>query len=395
LDLKAYNQPFTNLNGNFMLRKNDVAINDFTGKLGSSDFKLNGYFKNMLGWLLLENQRLLVEADFDAAYLNMDELLAGAASGNQTTTAAQKGKPTDYAFAVSPQLALDLNARVKNLKFRRFKSKDVKGTVRLKDQIVTTPNISLKIAGGRFSVNGLVDARSRNNIMARTSTWLEDIHVDSLFYVFEDFGQNFLQQRHLKGEITANIKSDLYFDRHLNPRNDLMEADINVTLANGQLLNFEPLQKLSVFVKRSELANLRFPELTNHFWIQDRTVYIPEMDIRSNVSRASVVSISGTHTFDQQMDYKFKIPLGKNEERRDKDEAFGNVEMVKTSGSPNLFLTLKGNENNYKIAYDQERVKTKLKDDLRKEKQELTDALKGKKEPEKAAEIEQDKYFNF
>ena len=64
------------------------------------------------------------------------------------------------------------------------------------------------------------------------------------------------QQRHLKGEITANIKSDLYFDRHLTPRNDLMEADINVTLANGQLLNFEPLQKLSVFVKRSELANL-------------------------------------------------------------------------------------------------------------------------------------------
>ena len=231
--------------------------------------------------------------------------------------------------------------------------------------------------------------------MARTSTWLEDIHVDSLFYVFEDFGQQFLQQRHLKGEITANIKSDLYFDRHLTPRNDLMEADINVTIANGQLLSFEPMQKLSMFVKRSELANLRFPELTNHFWIQNRTVYIPEMDIKSNVSRASVVSISGTHTFDQQMDYKFKIPLGKNEERRDKDEKFGNVEVVQTAGPANLFLTLKGDEDNYKIAYDQERVKNKLKDDFRKEKQELTDALRGKKPEEKAAEIEQDKYFNF
>lgn len=391
LELKAYNQAFNNLNGSFLLRKNDVAINDFTGKLGSSDFKLNGFFKNMLGWLLFENQSLLVEADFDAAYLNMDELLAGAVMDTKTPT----GTADNYLFLVSPQLALDLNARVKNLKFRRFKSKDVKGTVRLKDQIVTTPNISLKIAGGKFSVQGLVDARSRNNVMARTSTWLEDIHVDSLFYVFEDFGQNFLQQRHLRGELTANIKSDLYFDRHLNPLTDKMEADINVTMANGQLLNFEPLQKLSMFVNRNELANLRFPELTNHFWIQNRTIYIPEMDIRSNVSRASLISISGMHTFDQQMDYKFKIPLCKSESRPDKDERFGSVEVVKTAGPANLFLTLKGNENNYKIAYDKERVKNKLKDDFRQEKQELKDALKGKKPEEKAAEIEQDKYFNF
>src|SRR5688572_10651324 len=105
LDLKAYNQPFTNLNGNFMLRKNDVAINDFTGKLGSSDFKLNGYFKNMLGWLLLEDQRLLIEADFDAAYLNMDELLAGAVPDTKTP----EGVADNYLFLVSPQLALDLN----------------------------------------------------------------------------------------------------------------------------------------------------------------------------------------------------------------------------------------------------------------------------------------------
>ncbi len=362
LEVKSYNQPFANLNGHFMLRKNDVAIQDFTGKLGSSDFKLNGYFKNMLGWLLLENQRLLIEADFDSGYLNFDELLAGAVTENKNAAPASKSKSaTDYAFAVSPQLALDLNARVKNLQFRRFKSKDVKGALRLKDQVITTPNISLKIAGGKFSVQGVVDARSRNNIMARTNTWLEDIHVDSLFYVFEDFGQNFLQQRHLKGEVTANINSDLYFDRHLTPLNDKMEADINVTMANGQLLYFEPLQKLSVFVKRSELAHLRFPELTNHFWIQNRTVYIPEMDIRSNVSRASIISISGTHTFDQQMEYKFKIPLGKGEARPDKDERFGAVEVVKTAGPANLFLTLKGSENNYKIAYDQERVKTKLK----------------------------------
>ncbi|HSI90391.1 MAG TPA: AsmA-like C-terminal region-containing protein, partial [Adhaeribacter sp.] len=392
--LKAYREPFSNLNGHFMLRRSDVAVSDFSGKLGSSDFKLNGYFKNMLGWLLLSDQNLLVQADLDAGYLNFDELLAGSVTAGTASQSPATATAGEYAFAVSPQLNFDLNARVKKLKFRRFNSKDIKGTVRLKDQIVSTPNISFSVAGGRFSVNGLVDARKRNNVMARTNAWLEDIHVDSLFYVFENFGQDFLQQRHLKGELTANIHSDLYFDRHLNPLTDKVEADIKVTMINGQLLNFEPLQKLSAFVNRSELANLRFSDLTNHFWIQNRTVYLPEMDIRSNVSRVALISFSGTHTFDQQMDYRFKIPLAKGEKRPDKDEAFGRVEQVSTA-NPNLFLTLKGNENNYKIAYDQERVKGKLKDDLRREKQELTDALRGRQQKEKAVEIKQDEFFNF
>ncbi|KAA9332010.1 hypothetical protein F0P94_13520 [Adhaeribacter soli] len=394
LHLKQYAQPFKNLNGTFLLRKNDVAVSDFSGQLGSSDFTLNGYFKNMLGWLLLDNQSLFVQADFDAAFLNFDELLAATGSTSEAGKPAA-GQEAEYNLVVSPNLDFNLNAKVKKLQFRRFKSKNVTGTVRLKDQVVSSPNIALSIIGGRFSVKGSLDARSRNNLKASTSTWVEDIRVDSLLYVFENFGQNFLQQRHLKGELTANIQSDLYFDKHLNPLVDKMEADINATLVNGQLVYFEPMQKLSAFADRNELANLRFSELTNHFWIQNRTVYIPEMEIRSNVSRASVIGISGTHTFDQQMDYKFRIPLAKGEKKRDKDERFGNVEVVQAGGPANLFLTLKGSENNYKIAYDQERVKTKLKDDLRKEKQEFVDALKGKKEPEKAVEVKEGEYFNF
>ncbi|MBK0404950.1 hypothetical protein I5M27_18305 [Adhaeribacter sp. BT258] len=394
LSLKAHPQTFQDLNGTFLLRRNDVAISDFTGKLGSSDFKLNGFFKNALGYVFLKDQPLRIEADFDADFLNFDELLAAAGAQNATVSGA-KTAPEEYKLALSPKLDFDLNARIKRLQFRRFHSKNVKGTVRLKDQVVSSPNISLHVSGGKFSVSGSLDARSKNYLKVRTSAWLEDIRVDTLFYVFENFGQNFLQQRHLKGELTANIKSDLYFDSKLNPLTDKMEADINVTLVKGELINFEPMQKLSAFVDRSELSNLRFSELTNHFWIQDQTIYIPEMEIRSNVSRASVIGISGTHTFDQKMDYKFRIPLAKGEKKRDKDERFGNVEVVQASSGPTLFLTLKGSENNYKIAYDKERVKTKLKDDLRQEKQELVDALKGKKPEEKAAEIEQDQYFNF
>ena len=103
--VKNYPQAFRQLNGNFIFRKSDLAVSDFTGKLGSSDFKLNGYLKNVLGWLFLSKQRLLVEADFESDFLNFDELL----SENQATapagTAANKqarSKAPAYKLVVSP-----------------------------------------------------------------------------------------------------------------------------------------------------------------------------------------------------------------------------------------------------------------------------------------------------
>ena len=225
---------------------------------------------------------------------------------------------------------------------------------------------------------------------------LDHLRADSLFYVFENFGQDFIMDRHLKGDLIGEITSELFFDRSLNPLADLMQAEIKMTVRNGQLINFEPMQKLSAFVARRELANLQFAELTNNFWIQNRTVYIPEMEIRTNTSNLSSLSFSGMHTFDHAMDYKLRIPILGNQRRQEKDEEFGPV-AASNSGSANLFLTVKGNVDNYKFAFDKERVKEKIAQDLKQEKRELRGIFKGnkkKQQEEKKVELEEE-YFDF
>lgn len=383
--------PLQQLSGNFMFKHNDVAVSDFKGKLGDSDFVVNGMFKNVMAWLILQNQRLLVEADFRSRYLNFDQLLSEELN---TPEASRTGD--DYKLVVSPNIAFDLSASVDRLRFRRFKGKELRGEFKLRNQVLSTPNISIKAIGGDFAVRGSLDARNRDNIKVSTAAKLNNMSVDSLFYVFENFHQSFIEERHLRGQLTANIISDVFFNRHLIPKTDLLQAEIVATVRNGQLINFAPMQKMSAFVKRSELANMRFAELHNSFWIQQGTIYIPEMDIRSNLSAAPVVSVSGTHTFDQYMDYKIKLPLFSNR-RPDKDSVYGVVADDPDAGSSNLFLTLKGSESNYKIAYDNERVREKIKADLKQEGQELRDLLRGKKpkEKEKKVELQEGEYFDF
>ncbi|MCC9136626.1 AsmA-like C-terminal region-containing protein [Pontibacter silvestris] len=396
LTLKELPLPLTNLNGNFMFKKNDVAVSNFKGKAGESDFLINGMFRNVLSWLLLDKQRLLVEADFDSNYINFDQLLKEELNTPEESREASSTAST-YKFAVSPYVAFDLSATVKRIKFRRFLGKDVKGQVKLRKQVVSSPNVSFSAVGGNFAVKGNLDARVRDHIKVSTTAKLSDMSVDSLFYVFENFNQDFIQDRHLRGRLTANIVSDIYFDSQLNPKTDLLQAEIEATVRNGQLISFEPMNKMSTFVKRSELANMHFAELHNSFWIQQRTIYIPEMDIRSNLTAAPVVSVSGTHTFDQDMDYKIKLPLF-YKRRPDKDSRYGVVAEDPDAGNSNLFLTLRGKENSFKIAYDNARVRQKIKTDLREEGRELRDLLQGKKpkqKKEKNVELQEGEYFDF
>ena len=394
LGLQELPMPLQGLYGNFIFKKNDVAVSDFKGRLGESDFVLNGMFRNVMAWLLLDKQRLLVEADFNSHYLNFDQLL----SEELNTPAASRkgGTASAYRFNVSPDIAFDLSASIRKAKFRRFRGENIKGEVKLRNQVVSSPNISFNAIGGNFAVRGNLDARNRNHIQVSTATKLSNMSVDSLFYVFENFGQTFVEDRHLRGRLTANIISEVYFDSQLTPKTDLLQAEIAATVRDGQLINFAPMQKMSAFVKRSELANMKFAELSNNFWIQQRTIYIPEMDIRSNLSSMPSVSVSGMHTFDQDMDYKIKLPLLKRS-RPDKDSVYGVVAEDSDAGSSMLFLSLKGKENNFKIAYDNERVREKIKTDLKQEGKELRDLLRGKKpvKQEKKVELQEGEYFDF
>jgi len=75
LALKNISLNFKNFNGNFLFNKNDIAATNFTGKIGKSDFLMVGFFKNLIPYLLFEDQTLYMEADLRSDLLDLDELL--------------------------------------------------------------------------------------------------------------------------------------------------------------------------------------------------------------------------------------------------------------------------------------------------------------------------------
>jgi len=346
--LRAYSQPLTRLNGTFRLQRNNVLFTDFSGYLGRSDFRANGALNNVVGWLLAPRQQLLIKASVASKLLDFDQLLR--LQGAPPTPAHATGRAGgDYGLLLPASLALEVKTTAQRVRFRRFRGRALRGTVQLRNQVISSPGLSMGALGGQATLRGTVDARQPTLIKAHTVATCSQLPLDSLFYVFEDFGQRFITGRNLRGQLTARAESDVYFDRALYPITDRLEAEIQATVRNGELNNFEPLQKLSLVANREQLRHLRFAQLTNNFYIQSRTVYMPEMDIRSNVRTASLIRVTGTHTFDQQMDYHLSIPLLPGLLHR--PDAAG-----RTPTGPRLLLAVQGDEDNFSVRYDQGRA---------------------------------------
>lgn len=387
-DLASTKLPFSDFKGSFIFKNEDLAISDFSGKVGSSDFMLNGFFKNIIAYIIFEDQPISIEADMSARLLDIDELLTGNLS--ETSGATVEGDQY-YSFKISPKLALSFNCDIKQVKFRRFLGSNLKGKLDVKNQVAKVTDVKINAAGGNMGLNSEIDARKENFIEVQTEASFDKMHIDSLFYIFQNFNQDFLMDKHLKGQMFAEVNTYMAFDERLRFSSSLFRSEVGIAIRNGELNNFEPMQKLSKFVPEESLSKLRFSELRNIIKIRDKTIYLPPMEVKSNVS---TITVRGTHTFDQHIDYYLKVPL-KNFQKQDKDEAFGAIEED-GKGAANLFLTIRGTTEDYKIAYDAQAVKQKIKEDIKKEGQELKEIFQNKGQKDKQeVELNEDEYFDF
>ena len=373
--------PFNKINGSLMLKKNDLAISDLTGSVGNSNFRLNGYIIDISNILLAKNRLYKMQADLQSSYVDFDELLKSNFASRDTA------KNTTYEFRISPKISLDFNCEIDHLKFKRFNGTDINGQLEIKNQIAVLKNVSFSSMGGRINVSGSINSKKENRIETISETNLYNINIDSIFYVFKNFNQDWLMDKNLKGQLDADINLYMNFNKYLVLNSKSLVANIQTSIANGQLNEFEPMMKLSKFVEEESLAQMRFSHMTNEIKIENRIIYLPEMEIRSNVSN---ILVRGTHTFDKDIDFHLRVPL-KSFIRISKKRDYNQNARQGMS----LLLKITGNTSDYTISYDTKALKDNFKKDFLDEGKEWKNLKKKDSLIEDEVPELEEEYFDF
>lgn len=364
--------------GQFSLKNNNLKFSEAEIRIGNNVVKSNGEIREIFDLISGSGNY-----DFDArvASTNMDL--------DQLLSILNSKSSQESSFAVNKSLNTELIISFDALNYKKFKGRSIQTSIDIKNGRVVFRNLKFKSGGGDLDLYGYIETNQKFEINARGQ--IKGLFLDSLFYTFNNFNQSWLVEDNLEGQIYADILTVFELDGKMNLIPNSLTADANASIRKGELNDFEPMISLGKYIKDDNLANLKFSDIQNNIHIENGTIYLPEMEVNSNVS---TIQISGTHGFSTDVNYSLVIPLNTLTRLRNNEDAFGAVEDD-GSGSK-LFLKITGTTSDYKIQYDKQAVKSKIVADLKGEVQELKNAFK-KKEREKVESIElsEDEYFEW
>lgn len=342
-------------------RNGGLMIKSIYAKWKENDALLTGEWSNFLDFVKDSSDQLLFDGSLVSQNLNLNTAVPVLPDGDNTRNSK-----------MNVQMKLDLV--VANLIWKKHDAKDVKGRLILNGNDVHLTDVYLKSMDGKINADIAFEKIENNNTRLRFKMRTQNVNISKLFERFNDFEQSEITHKNLEGYLTSDILYEQTFDE--KGRVDLKSVVGlgEIEISKGRLKDYKSLEALSKFVELKELRDIKFSDLKNTIEIKNEVITLPNMKIKNN---ALNLELSGTHSFNNEMDYNIKIFISDilaakyDFVKRRKEK-----KVDKEKGGIGTYIHMYGTPDNLKIEYDKKSVTKKIAEEVKTERKAFFEAIK-------------------
>jgi len=360
LDLK-------NLTGELTFKEH-LVIRSLEGNVEDIEVSLSGRADNLLEFLFTSSGNLWLDTDIYVRRADLNNLPSLKQNNDKNT-------PTDT-INLPDRLFIKTKYWIEELAVKKFHASQVTGEFIYKPRRLSIPRLNLHSMEGQIDTEGMLEQQQNGQFLVKSISKVTDIDITGVFTSFENFGQDFIMDKHLKGELSGLVNFSAGLNEKMKIKKETILADCDIVIQDGELSGFEPMRKLSGFIDVEELEDIKFSTLTNQIFIRNEEVIIPKMDINSS---AFDLTGSGLHRFDKNFTYKLKVSLSeilsKKAKKPDKRESEFGVIEDDGLGRVFIYLIVEGSEEGTEVRYDRRGAMQNIKDQFKEEKKELREIL--------------------
>jgi hypothetical protein len=325
-----------------------IQLDSMSMKLNETQLLVDGNIKNLAAYLLYHRY---LEANLS---INTDNLDISKYLSTPTNGKSSSGYKSLSIFPAGINLKASIQA--KEFTAGKFSASQLVVNMSAFKDSVYLENFSLKFPDGSIQGQAFITVDSKHNISVTCNAQPQKINIQQLFYAFNNFTQHFIMDKNIRGQLGGTVSFFTQWDSALRFNASSMQAKGDFQITNGELVQFEPMLKLSKYIDVDELRHIKFKTLKNTIYISDRVVSIPEMAIHSS---AFNISVAGQHTFDNEFDYRMKVLLSEvlfNKARKKKKEI--DEFLVEESGSDQttIPLIIAGTPGNFDVKFDRKKA---------------------------------------
>ena len=349
-------------------KNNRIVVENSAFTIADSDLDFEGDITDLIGYILKKENTLEITGKLKSTYMNFEELF--------TLKDISEGKGTE---TMPNWINADLNTNITTFSFNDFIASNITGKLTYNKQTFVGEDIRLNSLNGNIAGNFKFYETKNNKLTLFSQLNLKQLNIRNAFLAFNNFNQDFITAEHIKGIVTAEIQMQATWKPGFIFEKEELKVKSHLVIENGELIQFKPLERLSDYVSLEDLKTVQFSTLENTIEIENKVVTIPNMEIKSS---ALSVFISGSHTFEQEIDYRIKLLLSElmSTKFRKKNTQVKKTEFgeVKENGKifNTIYFKMTGNSENPNISFDGIRFREDVQKGITKEKATITNIIK-------------------
>mgnify|MGYP001379466300 FL=1 len=270
-------------------QNNTINVTNSIFTIADSDLNFNGDITDLIAYLLNKKDNINITGDLSSTYIKFDELL--------TLKDLSESKSTG---TMPNWINANLNTNITTFSYNEFIASDITGKLAYNNLTLRGEDLLLNSLNGNI-VGDFKFYESNNKLKLFSNINLKQLNIRNTFLAFDNFKQDFITAEHIKGMGTAEIQMQATWKPGFIFAEEELKVKSHLIIEKGELMQFKPLESLSNYVSLEDLKEVKFSTLENTIEIDNKVITIPAMEIKSS---ALSVFISGTHTFEQEINYR-------------------------------------------------------------------------------------------
>ena len=376
LKLKEDKRTFKNVNGNLFLRNNEAGIEGGSLKIGTTDLKIDGVFGNIYNYLN-RSGNLQTEVNIESNHINIEDI---------GTTSKEQKIIDGRVYAIPNDIRGFIRLTVGSLKYEKHLFNHLIGRMEIQPRRLHFPQLSFVNAEALISGALVIEEKLPEIFTITAQVATKNLKFKPMFKEWNNFEQTVISDENISGKAELSLYFHAPFDLRTGVILKSIDARINMKVYDGHLKNVlgfkditeslkTPAGKLiigknNIAILEQKLSDVSFKVLENRILIHDGKIEIPTMLIASS---ALNLEMSGTHTFENDIDYKFGFNF-RELLNKEKNTEFG--EIIDDGTGLKIFMRMYGTLDNPIIEWDQKSRKEAFKENRVEAKKDAKSILK-------------------
>ncbi|MDF1559266.1 MAG: AsmA-like C-terminal region-containing protein [Bacteroidales bacterium] len=269
-----------------------------------SDVTLSGMLENYIPYLFSDGT-LKGNLALNSEFIDLNEIMDYMPSDTvDTDTVAME------VIRIPDNLDLTFNARAGKLNYGLLSAGDVKGSIIVRDGVVTVSETGMNAMGGSLLVNAAYDTRDTLKPLVDAQMLIGAVNIREAFNTFNTVRRFMPAASGLGGNVSVRMDFSSMLGSGMMPLMNTMSGFGEMSSESVQILDSKSFDMMKSVLKMDQAYTNVMKDLKATFIINDGRVFIKPFDTRLGNIR---LNISGDQGLDHTINYLIKTEIPRSE----------------------------------------------------------------------------------